>query len=326
MPSPGRFRETDAAMSLLPARVGRKPQYVFHPARAVRRALYRFGPDEGGTRVAKLPWGLPLEVYERDAIGFSIVAGGVFDPCVTEVLYRLVDPGDVVADVGANVGYMSSLAAARVGPTGKVLAFEPHPRIYAMLEHNAAGWREAAEIGEVELRRVALSDAAGEGTLVSPSFDANSGLASLNSDQAPAPADADADTMPVSLARLDEIPGADQVRVLKADVEGHEADVLRGASRLLESGTIRDIIFEDDGDYPSATTAILEDAGYELVSLDNDLRGVLLLPPETHGELPAWPGASYLATRDLDRARKRLAPRGWQVPGIGLRPGRAASG
>jgi FkbM family methyltransferase len=311
-------------MSLLPARIGRKPQYVFHPARALRRALYRFGPDEGGTRVADLPWGLPLEVYERDAIGFSIVAGGVFDPCVTEALYRLVDPGDVVADVGANVGYMSSLAAARVGPSGKVLAFEPHPRIYEMLERNAAGWREAGGAGEVELRRVALSDAAGEGTLVSHSFDANTGLASLNADQAPS-VSADSDTIPVPLARLDEIPGAEQVRVLKADVEGHEADVLRGATRLLESGAVRDIIFEDDGDYPSATTAILEDAGYDLVSLDNDLRGVLLLPPEKHGELPAWPGASYLATRDLDRARKRLAPRGWQVPGIGLGTRRAAS-
>jgi FkbM family methyltransferase len=309
-------------MSLLPAHYGRKPQYVFHPTRAVRRALYRFGPDEGGTRVAELPWGLPLEVYERDAIGFSIVAGGVFDPCVTEALFRLVDPGEVVADVGANVGYMSSLAAARVGPTGKVLAFEPHPRIYEMLERNTARWRSAGHAGEVELRRVALSSEAGEGTLVSPSFDANAGLGSLSADQG-APSDTGSDTITVPLARLDEIPGADQVRVLKADVEGHEADVLRGATRLLETGTVRDIIFEDDGDYPSATTAILEDAGYELVSLDNDLRGVLLLPPEQHGELPAWPGASYLATRDLDRARARLAPRGWQVPGIGLR--RAAS-
>jgi FkbM family methyltransferase len=303
-------------MALMPARIGRKPQYVFHPRRAVRRAMYRFAEDHGRTRVAQLSWGLPLEVYERDAIGFSIVAGGVFDPCVTEALHRLIDPGETVADVGANIGYISSLAAARVGLGGRVLSFEPHPRAFELLGRNAARWREAGAIGEVELRQVALSDAAGEGTLVSPAFEANTGLGSLDADQSTAES---SDTFEVPLARLDETAGADAVSVMKIDVEGHEADVLRGASGLLSGGPIRDIVFEDNDDYPSAVTAIVEDAGYELISLDNDLWGLRLLPPEKHGELPAWPGASYLATREVDRARTRLSGRGWQVRGIGPR-------
>ena len=304
------------AMALIPARVARKPQYVFHPLRAIRRAGYRFArDDDGGTRVAELPWGLPLELYPGDAIGFSIVAGGVFDPCVTEALHRLIDPGEVVADVGANIGYMSSLAAARVGPAGKVLAFEPHPRAYEMLERNAARWRERGTAGPVELRRLALSDAAGEGTLVSPAFEANTGLGTLSANDDPPP-EAGTDAVTVPLARLDEIEGAERVSVLKVDVEGHEEDVLRGATSLLGSGSVRDIVFEDSGDYPSAVTAIVEDAGYELFSLDNDLWGIRLLPPERHGELPDWPGASYLATRDPARAKERLTARGWQVSGI----------
>lgn len=278
--------------------------------------MYRFTPDDGRMRVTELPWGLELEVYEKDAIGFSIVAGGVFDPCVTEALHRLIEPGETVADVGANIGYITSLAAARVGPNGRVVAFEPHPRAYELLERNAARWREGGGIGEVELLRLALSDAAGEGTLLSPSFEANTGLGSLQGDQLDAP---DSDAIEVPLARLDEVAGADAIDVMKIDVEGHEADVLRGAGGLLTSGSVRDIVFEDHGDYPSVVTAIVEEAGYALLSLDNDLWGLRLLPPERHSDLPEWPGASYLATRDPDRARKRLAGRGWQVRGIGPR-------
>ena len=301
---------------LVPARIGRKPQYVFHPLRAVRRAGYRFSRDEdGGTRVTELPWGVPLELYPGDAIGFSIVAGGVFDPCVTEALHRLIDAGETVADVGANIGYMSSLAATRVGAGGKVLAFEPHPRAFELLERNAARWRDRGAAGPVELRRLALSDSEGEGTLVSPSFEANTGLGTLSSDET-APRREDSDEIKVPLARLDEVEGAEGIDVMKIDVEGHEADVLRGATSLLAGGGLRDIVFEDSGDYPSPVTAIVEDAGYELFSLDNDLWGTRLLPKEAHGELPDWPGASYLATRDAARARDRLTARGWRVSGI----------
>jgi FkbM family methyltransferase len=280
--------------------------------------MHRFSNHEGHAQVAKLPWGLPLEVYTSDAIGFSIVAGGVFDPCVTETLYRLIEPGDLVADVGANLGYMTSIAAARVGAAGKVHAFEPNPRAYELLERNAERWRETKSAGAVEVHRVALSDAAGEGTLVSGGTDEfDMAVASL-SDERAAPR-AVAATTAVPLARLDEIPGIETLGLIKIDVEGHEAEVLRGAAGLLSSGAIRDIVFEDHDDYPSEPTTIVEDAGYELISLDNDLWGLRLGPPSERGEVSAWPGPSYLATRDPDRARQRLGKRGWQVKGIGLR-------
>ncbi len=309
-------------MALLPSRVAAKPQYVFHPGRAARRLLHRFSNRAPGTRVARLPWGLPLEVDTGDAIGFSIVAGGVFDPCVTETLHRLIDPGDVVADVGANLGYMTSLATTRVGPQGKVLAFEPHPRAYGLLERNVARWRDLGIAGPVELHRVALSDAAGEGTLVaggSAAFDM--AVASLRQ-EGDALDDGDAATMTVTLARLDEITGTEHLNLVKIDVEGHEPEVLRGAGGLLARGAIRDIVFEDHDAYPSDATTVVEDAGYELISLDNDLWGLRLIAPERRGEAPEWPGPSYLATRDLARARQRLSPRGWQVKGIGPALGR----
>lgn len=304
-------------MALIPSRVASKPQYFFHPARAARRLLHRVGNHEGRAEVAQLPWGLPLEVYTSDAIGFSIVAGGVFDPCVTETLHRLIDPGDIVVDVGANLGYMTSLAAARVGREGKVLAFEPHPRAYELLKRNVARWREDGSAGVVELHRVALSDAAGQGTLVSGGSDEfEMAVASLSAEDDTG-AQTRSDAIAVPLARLDAVAGDQGIGLMKVDVEGHEGDVLRGAGGLLESGAIRDIVFEDHDDYPSPATAVVEDAGYALISLDNDLWGLRLVEPADRGDVPAWPGPSYLATRDPTRARRRLARRGWQVKGIG---------
>lgn len=299
-------------MRLVPSKLARKPHYVLHPARLARRMMHRF--SEKGSEVAELPWGLPLEVSRRDSIGYSIVTGGVFDPCVTETLHRLIDPGDVVVDVGANIGYMTSLAAARVGPDGRVLAFEPHPRVYELLERNAERWRDAGA-GKVELSRIALSDSEGDGTLrVGPLFEANMGLAALGGDERQ---NGGSHSVAVQLARLDEAARDLPVGLLKIDVEGHEAGVLRGARSLLGDRAVRDIVFEDHDPYPSEATAVVETAGYELISLDNDLWGLRLVPPAARGEMPAWPGPSYLATREPDRARERLSKRGWQVPGIG---------
>jgi FkbM family methyltransferase len=302
-------------MGLLPARIASKPQYVFHPVRAVRRMMHRTSDADGRREVAELPWGLPLEVYMSDSIGYSIVTGGVFDPCVTETLWRLIDPGDVVVDVGGNVGYLTSLAAVRSGREGKVLSCEPHPRVHELLERNAGRWRERAHLDNVEIRRIALADREGEGTLEAPAaFHANMGLAALADGRG---AESNGDTFTVQLARLDDVAPAERVGVLKVDVEGHEPDVFRGAERLLSTGAVRDIVFEDLEEYPSEATALVEAAGYDLIALDNDLWGLRLVAPKDRGEVPAWPGPSYLATRDRARAVERLSPRGWQVSGIG---------
>jgi FkbM family methyltransferase len=302
---------------VLPARYSRKPQYVFHPGRAIGRALYRFRAREGVRAVAELPWGLPLEVHTTDAIGFSILTGRVFDPCVTETFHRLIDPGDVVADVGANIGYLTSLAAVRAGPNGTVLGFEPHPRVFEQLESNAHRW-DGRELADLELHQLALSDRPGSGELVSgPWFSGNMGLAALRSNESGVET---GDVITVELKRLDAVVGDRQVGLLKIDVEGHEPAVLRGTEELLAQGWIRDIVFEDHDAYPSEATAIVEEAGFTLVSLDNDLLGLRLVAPEDRGEVAKWPGPSYLATLAPDRALERLRPRGWQVGGIGPRP------
>jgi FkbM family methyltransferase len=308
------------------SRLTSKPQYVLHPFRALRRAGRLFsGPSSAQElKVARLPWGLDLRVRESDAIGYSILVGKVFDPCVTETIWRLIDPGETVVDIGANVGYVTSLAAAKAGASGRVIAAEPHPAVFELLRSNVDSWASRSKLATIELHRVALSDHAGQGRIVSgPLFDHNMGLASLAADGLAG--EEGEESHEVQLERLDGLAGDTQIGVLKVDVEGHETEVLRGATALLERRQVRDIVFEDHDPYPSAATSIVEQAGYHLVSLSNDLGGLVLGAPSDRGEVPAWPGPSYLATTDPARSFVRLAARGWQVGGIGFPLGRLVS-
>ncbi len=65
--------------------------------------------------------------------------------------------GDVVADVGANIGYYTVLAAMRVGPQGKVHAFEPDPVAFELLKKNV----ELNRLHNVVLEQKAVSNAPG---------------------------------------------------------------------------------------------------------------------------------------------------------------------
>ena len=62
---------------------------------------------------------------------------GVWEPYETSLVLRLLQPGDVFVDVGANIGYFSVLAASLVGDAGKVFAFEPDPDNFQLLCANA---------------------------------------------------------------------------------------------------------------------------------------------------------------------------------------------
>jgi predicted methyltransferase len=62
--------------------------------------------------------------------------GKLYEPEVTAVFGRVSRPGDVVIDVGANVGWFTLLAASLVGPGGKVVVCEPGPDNLAKLQAN----------------------------------------------------------------------------------------------------------------------------------------------------------------------------------------------
>jgi len=74
---------------------------------------------------------------DTSALSKRIITLGYTEPKFTAMVERVLAPGQVVADVGASMGYFTCLMAKSVGSTGRVIAFEPTPSTFAILETNA---------------------------------------------------------------------------------------------------------------------------------------------------------------------------------------------
>lgn len=298
------------ALEAIPPRM-RKPEYLLHPGQVIRRLARGTGPDRERVEVV-LPWGTPLSIRPNEVIGRAIWRSGTYDVLVTEAVLRLAEHGETAVDVGANIGVMTSAMAVAVSPTGTVLCFEPHPALSVELSENIAGWRAALGWDHVQRSDRALSDHPGEAALVvSSEFDANRGtatLCSVASGEGTTTCQFDVVTTTLDLA----VGSQAKIGVLKVDVEGHELQVFQGASSLLSSGRIRDIVFEEYGSYPSPVTDLLEAYGYSVFLLRKGALGPALQPPKSAGVQLEWETPNYLATKDPERAVERLSAVGWR--------------
>lgn len=150
------------------------------------------------------------------------------------VMPLFVKPGDVVVDIGANVGLYTKFMAELVGPSGKVLSIEPVPSTFTVLS-SALG-----DLRSVEFQNVALSDRAGEAEMEIPLYE--SGYENyyqshvLDASEAGQP-HAHLRRFKVRCVTLDSLcPDPRRVSFVKMDAEGHEPHILRGARAMLEQG------------------------------------------------------------------------------------------
>lgn len=290
-----------------------KPEYIFRPRQIIRNIYWKFKKYNVAAVEVVLPWGMKIKICPSEAIGRSIWTMGLYDLSVTEVLWRLIDPGDVAIDVGANIGYMTSIMIKRVGRTGKVWCFEPHPQLYQELVENIKLWKGLFEETQIQTQMLALSDYSGEAVLEIPKdFDKNKGTASILSSNELSKHKLAIKRYTVPLIKLDEIyTGAEEIGILKIDVEGHELNVLQGANKLISESRIRDIIFEDHNGYPSSASQFLKNSGYMLFQILKGFWKPLLKPPDQKHFHP-WEPPNYLATKSPLRATERLKKSGWQ--------------
>src|SRR5262245_13000344 len=117
-----------------PLNLFRRPEFFFRPSQAFLRLRRAFGGPPPAQAQVRLPWGETIEVQTGETIGGAIWHYGIFDLVVTESIWRLLDPGETALDIGANIGQMTSLMRLRAGSQGKVIAFEPHPQLFAELK------------------------------------------------------------------------------------------------------------------------------------------------------------------------------------------------
>ena len=291
-----------------------EPEFLFRPTQIFRHLGYVLNPNGEEFLNVALPWGSSIRVRQNEYIGRNIRNKGLYDIVICEVISRLLDKGECAMDVGANIGQMTSLMAAKVGIKGKVIAFEPHPEIAEELRHNVCTDTCG---GRVSVEQVALGDHDGEAVLGIPNnFSANRGLASLISSDDLPPNETSVGEV-VQLRRLDHIvEQTEQVALMKIDVEGHELGVLEGATALIRNGGIRDILFEDHAKDPYETPVahFFREQGYTLFYLSRNMFGLKV------GDLGRGKhelrGAAYyncLATINPERALARLRASGWSV-------------
>jgi FkbM family methyltransferase len=182
---------------------------------------------------------------------------------VQETLARHLRPGHVFYDVGANVGFFTVIAARLVGPSGRVLAFEPVPGNAGLARANAAG----NGFDNVEVVARAVGRASGRAELALARYSGGSMLAEVGE-----PPDPRGERLEVEVVAIDDAvaAGAPPPDVVKIDVEGAELEVLEGMRRTLASRRPVVVLEVDDrteaaaGRRLDACRALLEELGFEV--------------------------------------------------------------
>jgi FkbM family methyltransferase len=175
--------------------------------------------------LAKLRYGPRLWVRPNDPIGRAIFYDGCWEPPVIEHFAKSVQLGDVVLDVGANIGQFTLVAASKVGSNGKVIAIEAGIAAYTLLNKNIA------ENQFTQVQALHLAAWNEETTLH---------LGGVREDMlgwGQVQSNGSAQTETVQARRLDAVlaeMGHRTADVIKIDIEGAELQALQGITGLFE--------------------------------------------------------------------------------------------
>lgn len=162
-----------------------------------------------------------FQTDDIDSLG--LLTSSVFEPNETKLLSALVQKGDTCLDIGANIGYFTSLFANLVGPEGRVLAFEPDRYNFDLLTANL----DTHPNGRVvEYFPVALSDNPGFGSLFK--CDVNRGMHRLYDSVC-----CSGESENVEVVCGDTLC-KDVVDFIKIDIEGYEFYALRGLINAIQ--------------------------------------------------------------------------------------------
>ena len=178
--------------------------------------------------------GLRVYVNGQDTVLTpTLLMEGSWERPLTEAMLDNIRDGDVVIDVGANVGYYTLLAARKVGPRGHVIAFEPDPTSFAILKRNA----EANGFRNVTIEQKALSNRRGKLRLY---------LSSQNQgDHRIFPAEEKRPSIEVETLPLDEyVLPSGRLSFVKIDTQGAEGIIIEGMAKTIRNHPEIKIILE----------------------------------------------------------------------------------
>ncbi|HEX6429721.1 MAG TPA: FkbM family methyltransferase [Niastella sp.] len=273
----------------------KRPEYYFRLHSVFKKLFFKTGHDIINQ---KTPWGNLIEIDTNETIGNSIYSTRIYDLALSETLWRLIEPGNFVLDVGANIGFITSLCSYKTGPQGKVWSFEPNPKVIPRLTKNI----RYNQYANTTFYPFALSDANKEGFLELPeAFAYNQGVAYVKNGTH------STNAIKIDLRKLDDMidPGT-IINVLKIDVEGHELTVLKGTEKLIQNKQITNIVYEDHEHYPSEIALFLADKGYTIYRIEKGWLNLNLKDPSIEPSSNGWEPTNYLATLDTNTVKKKM--------------------
>lgn len=187
------------------------------------------------------------------------IAGTPYEDSFQTESMAAIREGDIVWDVGANIGYYTRPFAEKAGTAGKVVAFEPSPATAVLL-------REAVrDLPTVVVQQVALSDASGKARFYTSADSVTDGLASNGK--------SDVNSVEVEVRRGDEYFSDYPPNVIKVDVEGFECEVIAGLGTALRDPRLRSVLVEIHfqelnkrglTDAPRQIVKMLEQSGFSI--------------------------------------------------------------
>lgn len=190
-----------------------------------------------GTALTYLVDQTPMFVNSNDfGSPLNMINGGRYEEENLEVLLSFIGPDTIFIDIGANVGFFTIQIGRRLSGSGKIYAFEPHPKLAELLQRNAYvnGLRSV-----VQCFPFALSDRNAQANMQYP-------VGHLGGGRISPPGQVPGHTAVKSeMKRLDDVLGANfSCDLVKIDVEGHEMRVLRGMEKIVVNSPNIKILFE----------------------------------------------------------------------------------
>ena len=212
--------------------------------------------------------GRKMYVHNNDGLALSIFK--TYEPDQTEIVKKVVNPGDIVIDIGAHVGYYTLLLAQIVGDKGRVYAFEPDPENFQLLKKNI----EINKFQNVTLEQKAVSN---KNEKIQLFIDKENRAENRIYD---AKMNNIGESLQVESIRLDDyFQNLEQeINFIKIDAEGSESDIFHGMTSIIKKNSNLKIITEyfpflvkKFGLEPEKFIHLLSDLGFQLYDiLDED--------------------------------------------------------
>lgn len=159
-------------------------------------------------------------MYVDDRDSLNLTKTGIYEPQETALIKKLIRPGYVVLDIGANIGYFTLLMAKQAK---QVHAFEPEPRNFQTLQKNI----ELNKLSNVKLYNAGVAETIQRTTL--HLCDTNRGMHRIYPSQW-----CNEGTTEIQLVKIDDL--IENADFIKMDIEGAELGALKGMKKLLGMG------------------------------------------------------------------------------------------